>query len=336
VDAETRWARDIIDRQVQQMTRLVDDLLDVARITRGKISLRIERVSLASVVHGAVEAARPFIESSGHDLSVTLPQAQIWLDADPTRLTQVLLNLLNNAAKYTPRGGRVSIEAAARDGVAVVVVRDSGIGIPAEHLASVFEMFSQVAPAIERSQGGLGIGLALVRGLVDMHGGSIEARSEGAGLGSEFTLRLPMVQAGTEPVDARHAQDAAESVPLRVLVVDDNRDAAESLAVMLALSGHELATAHDGQAAFDALARFQADVVLLDIGMPGMNGYEVAERLRGTPDGRRLFMVALTGWGQEEDKRRAMEAGFDLHLTKPVDPAAVHKVLEAVSARRQG
>ncbi len=327
VDGESRWARDVIDRQVRQMTRLVDDLLDVARITRGKITLRMERVALAAVVHGAVEAARPFIEQSGHRLAITLPPQPVWLDADPTRLTQVLLNLLNNAAKYTPHGGHIAVDANARDGEAAVCVRDDGIGIPADHLADIFEMFSQVAPALERSQGGLGIGLALARGLVELHGGSIEARSPGAGQGSEFIVRLPVALNG-RPDAAGDAQDAvAADSMLCVLVVDDNRDAADSLAMMLELTGHQVHTAHDGEAALADAERFAPDVVLLDIGMPGMNGYEVAMRLRETPHGRRARIVALTGWGQEDDKRRAVEAGFDQHLTKPVDPASLNAVL---------
>jgi len=327
MDGESRWARDVIDRQVRQMTRLVDDLLDVARITRGKITLRMERVALAAVVQGAAEAARPFIEQSGHRLDITLPPQPVWLDADPTRLTQVLLNLLNNAAKYTPHGGGITVDTSTRDGEAVVCVRDDGIGIPAEHLADIFEMFSQVAPALERSQGGLGIGLALARGLVELHGGSIEAHSAGAGQGSEFIVRLPVaVNARAEAAGLAQGAAAAASM-LRVLVVDDNRDAADSLAMMLELTGHEVRTAHDGEAALNEAARFTPDVVLLDIGMPGMNGYEVALRLRETPHGRRARIVALTGWGQEDDKRRAVDAGFDQHLTKPVDPASLSTVL---------
>jgi PAS domain S-box-containing protein len=335
-DPDMRWTRDVIDRQVRQMTRLVDDLLDVARITRARIDLRRERVALAAVVHGAVEAARPSIEASGHELRVQLPDAPIWLDADPTRLTQVLLNLLNNAAKYTPRGGRIDVEAAVEGGQALVRVRDTGIGIASEHVGNLFEMFSQIVPALERSQGGLGIGLALARGLVELHGGSVQARSDGPGQGSEFTVRLPLADA---PANATVAAAPAPPTasPLRVLVVDDNVDAADSLAVMLELHGHAVAVAHDGPAALEAAGRFAPDVMLLDIGMPGMNGYEVAERLRQEEvrGGRRMLLVALTGWGADEDKRRAMSAGFDHHLTKPVDPAGLDAVLEAGTGRRR-
>jgi PAS domain S-box-containing protein len=333
-DSETRWTRDVIERQVRQMTRLVDDLLDVARITRGKIQLRRERVALAAIVQGAVEAARPSIEGSGHALGVSLPAVPIWLDADPTRLTQVLLNLLNNAAKYTPRDGRIDIEATAQGSEAVLVVRDTGIGVAAEYLPGLFEMFSQVEPALDRSQGGLGIGLALARGLVELHGGTIGVCSEGRGRGSEFTVRLPLAQAVADDAALVPQPAAAGPGMLRVLVVDDNRDAAESLALMLELSGHDVSVRHDGPSALEAVRQGRPDVVLLDIGMPGMNGYEVAERLRQEEAGRRVLLVALTGWGQEEDKRRAVVAGFDHHLTKPVDPSSLNAVLHAGELRR--
>ncbi|MEW6708112.1 MAG: ATP-binding protein [Pseudomonadota bacterium] len=328
--AALRWTRDIIDRQVRQMTRLVDDLLDVARITRGRIELKRERVALAPVVHAAVESARPFIESAHHDLELRLPQQPLWLDADPMRLTQVLLNLLNNAAKYTPPGGRITLTVQARDGQAEVAVRDSGIGLAPEHLATVFEMFSQVAPALERSQGGLGIGLALARGLVELHGGSIEARSDGLGHGTEFLVRLPLAAERAQPP---HEGPAAPHpvAPLRVLVVDDNRDAAESLGALLRLSGHEVLLAYDGESALTLGEAFHPALALLDIGMPGMNGYELAQRMRQRPWGKHVVLAAVSGWGQHEDKRRAFEAGFDHHLTKPVDADALDSVLQGAA-----
>jgi PAS domain S-box-containing protein len=326
-DATVRATRDVIDRQVRQMTRLVDDLLDVARITRGRIELKRRRVALAEVAHDAVEAARPFVDAGGHTLQVRLPDEPLWLDADPARLTQVLLNLLNNAAKYTPHGGQIVLTARRDADMAELSVRDNGIGLAPEHRATVFEMFSQVAPALERAQGGLGIGLALARGLVTLHGGSIEARSEGLGRGSEFIVRLPL--APSEHDDARG--DATGVAPamasLRVLVVDDNRDAAESLATLLRMMGHEVALAHDGDSALRLAEQFRPGLALLDIGMPGMNGYELARRLRTAPWGQKTVLAALTGWGQQDDKRRAFEAGFDHHLTKPVEAGTLEAVL---------
>jgi PAS domain S-box-containing protein len=323
-------AREMMERQLGQMVHLIDDLMDVSRITRGKLQLRRERVDLASVVRGAVEVSRPGIEASAHRLAVALPPEPVFLDADPTRLTQVLSNLLTNAAKYTERGGHIQLTAARHGGEVVVSVSDTGIGIAPEHLPRLFEMFSQVSSALDRSQGGLGIGLALVRGLVEMHGGSVEARSGGLGRGSEFVVRLP---AADGPATGQGPPPGGGTVPARtgrrVLVTDDNRDAADSLAVMLRLGGHEVHTAYDGHAAVEAAARLRPDVAVLDIGMPGMTGYEVARRIRSEPWGRAVVLVALTGWGQEEDKRRATEAGFDRHLTKPVDPAALDGLLAA-------
>ena len=321
-------ARSMMDRQLGQMVHLIDDLLDVSRITRGKLQLRRQRVELASVVRAAVETARPVIEASAHELATALPPEPVWLDADPTRLAQVLSNLLANAAKYTERGGRVRL-AAARDGGEVVVsVADTGIGIAPEHLPRLFEMFSQVPSALERSQGGLGIGLALVKGLAEMHGGTVAARSDGPGKGSEFVVRLPV--AGGTPAGRSQAapgEPAAARPRRRVLVADDNRDAADSLAEMLRIGGHEVHTAYAGRAAVEAAARLRPDVAVLDIGMPGLTGYDAARRIRSESWGRDITLVALTGWGQEEDKRRATGAGFDHHLTKPVDPAALERLL---------
>jgi PAS domain S-box-containing protein len=319
----------IMERQVGQMVRLVDDLLDISRITQRKIQLRKERVELAAVVQSAVEECRPLIGAQSHDLTITLPPDPIYLEADLTRLGEVFANLLDNAAKYSEKGGRIWLTAQRQGAEVVVSVRDTGIGIAAEHLPHIFEMFSQVTPALERSQGGLGIGLALVKGLVELHGGSVEAHSGGTGLGSEFTVRLPIVDA---PVQATQKSDdigekSGFGKGCRILIADDRRDSVDSLAMMLRLAGHDIQTAHDGLEAVQAAATFRPDVALLDIGMPRMNGYEAARHIRQQEWGKKVVLVALTGWGQEEDKRRATEAGFDHHLTKPVEPAALEKLL---------
>jgi PAS domain S-box-containing protein len=328
-------ARSVIERQVQQMVRLIDDLLDIARITSGKLQLRKERVELAAVIQSAVESSRPFIEAQSHELTVTLPQEPIYLDADPTRLSQVFANLLTNAAKYTERGGHIWLSAERQGGNVAVSVRDTGIGIPAEHLPYIFEMFSQVAPALERSQAGLGIGLALVRGVVELHGGTVEAHST-AGKGSDFIVRLPVLdRAATAPAErTEEGKSAVSRASFRILIADDNRDAADSLAQVLRMMGHEIEIAHDGVEAVQAAATFRPDVALLDIGMPRMNGYAVARHMREQPWGQRMLLVALTGWGQEEDKRRATEAGFHYHLTKPAEPGALEKLLEGLAQPR--
>ncbi len=328
-------ARRMMERQLAQMVRLIDDLLDVSRITRGKIALRRERVELAKVVQQAVETSRPLVEAAGHDLRIGLPPHPIFVDADPTRLAQVFANLLTNAAKYTDRGGHIWLTAERREGEVVVAVKDSGIGIAAEHLPRLFEMFSQVGPALERTQGGLGIGLSLVKGLVEMHGGTVEARSAGQGKGSEFTIRLPApdeVRGGAEPQPAGGEQAGARP-RRRILVADDNRDAADSLVVILRLAGHEVHAAHDGQEAVEAAGWFRPDVALLDIGMPKMSGLEVAHRIREEPWGKGVVLVAITGWGQDEDKRRAFAAGFSAHLTKPVDPQRLRDLLAEAQQR---
>ncbi len=327
-------ARAMMDRQVGQMVRLIDDLLDVSRITRGKLALRRERVDLAAAVNCAIETASPLIEAAGHELTVSLPPGPVHLDADPTRLAQVFGNLLANAAKFTDRGGHIRLTAERQGSDVVVSVKDNGIGIPADRLPRLFEMFSQVAPALERSQGGLGIGLSLVKGLVGMHGGSVEARSDGPGKGSEFIVRLPVpVQRQAErPKQADGFRETLARPKCRILVVDDLPDTADSLTLMLELMGHHIRTAHDGLEAVQMAERFRPDVVLLDIGLPKLNGYEAARRIREQPWGQQMVLVAVTGWGQEEDKRRSQEAGFNSHLVKPVEPAALERLLAGLKS----
>ncbi len=323
-------AQGMMERQLGHMVRLIDDLLDVSRITRGKLQLRRELVGLADVVQSAVEGCRPLIEASGHALTIALPPEPVRLDADPARLAQVFANLLTNAAKYTDKGGHIWLTAERRGQEAVVTVRDTGIGIAAEHLPRLFEIFSQVDPVLERSQGGLGIGLSLVKGLVEMHGGTVEARSDGPGKGSEFVVRLPVagVRPQGEPGQPGHEEPTAPVSRRRVLVVDDNDDAAEALGMMLRMIGHEVRTAHDGLEGVEAAESFRPHVVLLDLGMPRLNGYEACRRIREQEGGKEVFVVALTGWGQEEDRRRTREAGFNEHFVKPVDPATLVKLLE--------
>jgi signal transduction histidine kinase/CheY-like chemotaxis protein len=326
--SELKWATEVIERQVQQMTRLVDDLLDVSRISRGKIELRKERVELTKVVSNAVEGSRPLIEKWNHELTVTIPPRPIYLEADPIRLAQVVLNLLNNAAKYTEPGGRIWLTAEREAEQVVLRVKDTGIGIPPEMLPRIFEIFTQVDRSLERSQGGLGIGLTLVQNLVEMHGGTIEARSDGPGTGSEFIVRLPAAALANES-EARTTTDvskAAAPAKRRILVVDDNRDSADSLAMVLRLMGNEVHTAHDGLEAVGSAAVFRPEVVLLDIGLPKLNGYEAGRRIRQQQGGA-VMLIAMTGWGQEEDRRRSKEAGFDHHITKPLEFDALQRLL---------
>ena len=320
---------EMMGRQVAHMSRLVDDLLDVSRFTRGKVNLRIERVELADVVARAVESARPLIDARGHELSVSVPHEPVHLHADLTRVIQVLGNLLTNAAKYTPESGHVWLTAFREGDEAVVGVRDNGIGIPAEMLPQVFDLFTQVARTLDRSQGGLGIGLTLVRSLVELHGGSVHAASEGPGRGSEFVVRLPALPADLPRNDERKAVTARAppTISHRILIVDDNVDSAESLAMLLELTGHIARTAHDGPAALETALAFRPRVVLLDIGLPRMDGYEVARRLRQDPAYAGMTVIAMTGYGQEEDRRRSKEAGFDRHLVKPVDPDELQDLL---------
>lgn len=331
----------MMERQVGHMVRLVDDLLDVGRISRGKIELRRERVELASIVYHAVEAARPLCESMGHELTVTLPPEPIHLSADPIRLAQVVGNLLNNACKFTGNGGHIglTVERAGGENApaeTIIRVRDDGIGIAADQLPRIFDLFTQVKGARARSTAGLGIGLTLARNLVELHGGTVEARSDGPGQGSEFVVRLPILteslRTSTEPGAA-----GVTAVPSRrILVVDDNRDAAESLATLLQLSGHETRTVYDGVAAVEAAARFEPDVVLLDIGLPRLDGYAAARLIRAQHRDKRMTLVALTGWGLGEDRRRSDEAGFDAHMVKPVEPDALMRLLSELGPLRAG
>jgi len=317
---ELQWAREVIDRQVQQMTRLVDDLLDVSRITRGRIELREERVDLATVVNSAVETSSPLIHRQGHELTVTIPPEPIYLEADLTRLSQVLMNLLTNAAKYTNPGGHIWLTGDRQGDHLLIRVTDTGIGIAADMLPHVFEMFKQVDRSLARSEGGLGIGLTLVRQLVEMHGGTVEAHSPGLGKGSEFVLRLPVVSEVEEkPQTAAKRKEATTAARCRILVVDDNQDSADSISILLRTMGHEVHTAYDGLEAVGAAAEFQPDVVLLDIGLPNLNGYDAARRIREQQGGPERMLIALTGWGQEQDRNQSKEAGFDHHLTKPID-----------------
>ncbi|MHB1422916.1 MAG: hybrid sensor histidine kinase/response regulator [Gemmataceae bacterium] len=331
--AETvEQARTMMERQIVQMVRLVDDLMDLTRISRGKIELKKQPVELVAVVNGAVEIARPLIEEMGHELTVLLPEQPIILEADTTRLTQVFSNLLTNAAKYTDRGGRIWLTAERQGSDVVVAVKDTGIGIPADRLRSIFEMFSQVEAALSQSQGGLGIGLCLVNRLVQMHGGSIEAESEGPGRGSRFVVRLPLVGEQREAsMTGDNAEAAKATSKLRILVVDDNRDAAESLAMLLKIMGNNVRTASDGEKGVQAAAEFRPHVMLMDIGLPKLNGYGACRLIREQAWSKNMVIIAVTGWGAESDRRKSQEAGFDYHMVKPVDPTSLMKLLADLS-----
>ena len=316
----------MMERQLGQMVHLIDDLLDLSRISRGKIELRQERIQLSKAIQQAVETSQPAIEQAGHDLTIEVASGPVYVDADVTRLAQVFSNLLNNAAKYTEQGGRIRLSMRRQGAEAVVSVQDNGMGIPANMLPKVFDIFTQVDRNLERSQGGLGIGLSIVKRLVEMHGGSVEAKSDGHGRGSEFIVRLPVVLSGIQP-QGDQVEVVRSSSRRRVLVVDDNQDAAVSLAMMLELLGNETKTAHDGLAALNAAAIYQPDLILLDLGMPKMNGYDTARHIRKQPWGKNVVLVALTGWGQDEDRRKSQEVGFDMHMTKPIEPASLEKLL---------
>jgi len=331
-----KWAREVIGRQLKQLVRLVDDLLDVSRITRGKIDLKVETLDAGAVIAAAVETSRPNVDQQGHTLTTLVPPEPIRLRGDFARVAQVLANLINNAAKYTPRGGRISVSAEREDREVIFRVRDSGVGIPEQFLGTIFEPFTQVDRTLDRSQGGLGIGLTLVRSLVEMQGGSVRAISGGRDQGSEFVVRLPAPAEADLP---RTAPEAAARVDmsaagLRVLVVDDNRDVADTTATILRLSGCDTHVAYDGHTGLEAVERLNPDAILLDIGLPGLDGYQVAERLRAQPAHRRTLVVAVSGYGQEEDRARSKAAGFDYHVVKPINPVVITGLLGSLRESR--
>jgi PAS domain S-box-containing protein len=324
----------VLDRQVRQMSRLIDDLLDVSRITRGKISLRVKRIELNPIIADASEAARPLCDNRDLHLTLTVPAKPVYVDADPARLTQVVGNLLNNACKFTERGGSIRLLVEEAAGEVTIRVQDTGIGIAPDQLSRVFDLFTQIDTSLERSQTGLGIGLTLVRNLVELHGGSVEARSEGLSRGSEFVVRLPVASAPLKPLPAKPPAPAQATLRRRFLVVDDNADAATSLEQYLHLFGHDVTVAFDGMEAVAAARESMPDIILLDVGLPRLNGYEAARRIRALPGGAGPAIVAVTGWGQEEDRRESASAGFDAHLVKPVDPAALLDMLDDLEKRR--
>ena len=332
---DLRTGRDVISRQVTVMVRLIDDLLDMSRISRNKLDLRKERVELATLLESAVEGSQSLIQQCGHELTVSMPPHPIHLDADAVRLTQVFMNLLNNAAKFTDKGGHIWLTAIKEGSDAIVSVRDNGIGISGEMLPRIFEMFTQIDRSLERSQGGLGIGLTLVRRLVDMHDGTIEAHSDGSGQGSEFVVRLPLIPFPLEMPPRIDGVRAAALSGSRILVVDDNKDSADSLAMLLRLKGNEIRTAQDGLEAVRVAETFHPELVLLDIGLPKLNGYDVARRIRQQPWSQNVILVALTGWGQDEDRRRSKEAGFNFHIVKPVELSALESLLADSPAKTE-
>jgi PAS domain S-box-containing protein len=331
-DELQQQARTVIERQVGQLTRLVDDLLEVSRITTGRVQLRQDRIVVSGIVERAVETTSPLMKQHRHQLTVSLPPQPIFLYADAARLEQVVVNLLTNAAKYTNEGGHVWLTVEQCGDECVLRVRDTGVGIAPEFLPRIFELFTQAERSLDRSQGGLGIGLALVYRLVEMHGGRVEAVSA-LGIGSEFVIRLPVLLTPAPQPPAASNEAKMPTGSLRILVVDDNRDTAESLTMLLRMSGHDVQTAHDGPAALKAARDYRPNVMLLDIGLPGLNGYEVAKQLRQQPVPQEIVLVAMTGYGQETDRQNAREAGFDHHLVKPADFAEVQQILATTSAK---
>lgn len=336
-NSERRMARDVIVRQIQLMTRLIDDLIDLSRVSQGKISLKRTHIELAQLVENAVETSRPLIAESGHELIVALPPKPITLYADPDRVAQVLLNLLNNAAKFSEPGSRIYLSARQENKDLVLSVRDQGVGLAADSLLTIFEMFSQVESALSRTRGGLGIGLCLVKQLVEMHSGTVEARSEGLNRGSEFEVRMPIILEQPTVPPSRNYDDAANPLPTskhRILVVDDNFDAANTLTILLKLMGNTVSMAHDGEMAIETAEDFLPDVILCDIGLPKLSGYDVARAVRQRPWAQNVKMIALTGWSQDSDRRQSAEAGFDQHMVKPITPAVLMKLLADLPSTR--
>jgi signal transduction histidine kinase len=329
-------ARDVIERQVEHLVNLIDDLLDVSRITRGMITLQLEPVLIEAIVARAVETARPAIDAHRHVLEIDLPDELISVEGDKTRLVQVIANILHNAAKFMDPGGRIRLSARREGQYVAIKIADTGIGIAPDLAPRIFELFTQVHSKAERAQGGLGIGLALVRRLTEMHGGSVSVQSDGPGRGAEFTVRLPVMVSSLAVLWNGDKERGAipEIEPQRILVADDNHDAAEALSLQLQLAGHDVRTAHDGMEALQAARTFEPDIVLLDLGMPKMDGYEVARQLRTeSAGGREMTLIALTGWGQQQDRDRTADAGFDAHLVKPVAEAQLFKALAAAVGR---
>jgi PAS domain S-box-containing protein len=336
MDPELAWSREVIVRQVEQMSRLIDDLLDIERISRGKFLVRKERMPLERAVDMALEMSRPYITAAGHRLSVLMPSERVMVDADPARLAQVFSNLLNNAAKFTEPRGEITLSAQVEGNAVLVKVEDNGIGFPPEVASRLFKPYAQLTSSQERARGGLGIGLSLVQGIINLHGGKVEAKSEGPGRGAEFSVQLPLGAVGGRGAEsgAPRGAERAPAAGLRILVADDNKDAADSLQRVLQLYGHEVKVAYDGETALEMSPAFQPEIAVLDIGMPGASGYDVARAMRARR-GASVTLVALTGWGQEGDRRRAIEAGFDYHLTKPVDPGVLNDLVGEVASRTE-
>ena len=335
-DADRQWSVEIIDRQVRVMARLLEDLLDVSRISRTRLELRRERVELGPILHAALETSQPLIDERRHELEVELLDEPVVLNADSIRLVQVFSNILNNAAKYTEEGGRLRLSMALDSDEVAVHVQDNGIGIDPEVLPHVFEVFSQAKPGTSLLGGGLGIGLSLVQGIVGLHGGTVDVRSAGLGKGSQFTVRLPIAQDGDAPSFSSNEEPSRQLTPYRILIVDDNHDSADTLALLLAVPGNDVSTAYDGEQGVQLAAAIRPDFVLLDLDMPTLDGYEVCRRIREQPWGRRMFIVAVTGFGQAEDRLRTADVGFDLHLVKPVDPGGLQRLLASLSPGADG